>query len=271
MRTENTSRVTIEQAIDFGQSRQDIQFISRPISTSAESKIDEILTHLRNAGTAQSQIARLVAYPQDLQILCDAISNVTFSQRPPSEVPVLQPVSSDSRLSPGTPGFCRCVKRQELQRSAGHWGLVFFETELTKTTHHTPECPLSQIKTATQRTRSVLGVSIPNILGILTAAIGVSVSLTTGAGGFSIGQNITWAATVDENSSPSFRIIRTLCALKLWTEPSLGNEQYHMIAKSCVRRLHLCYVNRQASPVDINSNGESVLDILTSGMKGSVS
>ncbi|RYC82459.1 hypothetical protein BFJ63_vAg14639 [Fusarium oxysporum f. sp. narcissi] len=269
MRTENTSRVTIEQAIDFGQSRQDSQFISRPISTSAESKINEILTHLRNAGTAQSQIARLVAYPQDLQILCDAISNVTFSQRPPSDVPVLQPVSSDSRLCPGTPGFCRCVKRQDLQRSAGRWGLVFFETELTKTIHHTPECPLSQIKTATQRTRSVLGVSIPNILGILTAAIGVSVSLTTGAGGFSIGQNITWAATVDENSSPSFRIIRTLCALKLWTEPSLGNEQYHMIAKSCVRRLHLCYVNRQASPVDINSNGESVLDILASGMKGS--
>ncbi|EMT74416.1 hypothetical protein FOC4_g10002530, partial [Fusarium odoratissimum] len=252
MRTENTSRVTIEQAIDFGQSRQYSQFISRPISTTAESRIDEILTHLRNAGTAQAQIARLAAYPQDLQILCDAISNVTFSQRPPSEVPVLQPVSSESRLSPGTPGFCRCVKRQELQRSAGRWGLVFFETELTKTTHHTPECPLSQIKTATQRTRSVLGVSIPNILGILTAAIGVSVSLTTGAGGFSIGQNITWAATVDENSSPSFRIIRTLCALKLWTEPRPGKK-----AGDGVALVFRSLANFEV-PVTYDRDGESV-------------
>ncbi|KAF5687003.1 hypothetical protein FDENT_5558 [Fusarium denticulatum] len=212
MRTENASRVTTEQAIDLSQSRQDSRYNSRPMSVSAESKLDEILTHLRDAGTAQSQIARLVAYPQDLQILCNAVSNVS-SVRP--EEPALQP-----------------------------------------------------IKTPTQRTRSVLGVSIPNILGILTTAIGISVSLTTGAGGFSIGQNITWAATVDESSSPSFRVIKTLCELRIWTEPSLDNEQYQILVKSCVRRLRHCYINRQASPVDINSTGESVLDILASGVRG---
>ncbi|KAF5236748.1 hypothetical protein FANTH_11155 [Fusarium anthophilum] len=215
MRTENASIVTTEQAIGPSQSRQDSRSISRPMSKSAESKLDEILTHLRDAGTAQSQIARLVAYPQDLQMLCNAISNVSSAQRPPPEEPALQP-----------------------------------------------------IKTPTHRTRSVLGVSIPNILGILTAAIGVSVSLTTGAGGFSLGQNITWAATVDERSSPSFRIIKTLCEIRLWEEPSLDNERYQMLVNSCVRRLHLCYINRQASPVDINSTGESVLDILTSGVRG---
>nr|RBR01068.1 hypothetical protein FVER53263_10557 [Fusarium verticillioides] len=268
MRTENASIVTTEQGIDLSQSRQHSRSNSQSMSMSAESKLDEILTHLRDAGTAQSQIARLVAYPQDLQILCNAVSNVSSAQRPPPELPALQPVSSDSRLSIGTPGFCRCVKRQNLQRSAVRLGLVFYETELTETTHHTPDCPLSQIKTPTQRTRSVLGVSIPNILGILTTAIGISVSLTTGAGGFSIGQNITWAATVDERSSPSFKIIKTLCTLRIWTEPTLGNEQYQVLAKSCVRRLHHCYINRQASPVDINSAGESVLDTLTSGMKG---
>ncbi|RBR21057.1 hypothetical protein FVER53590_10557 [Fusarium verticillioides] len=268
MRTENASIVTTEQGIDLSRSRQHSRSNSQSMSMSAESKLDEILTHLRDAGTAQSQIARLVAYPQDLQILCNAVSNVSSAQRPPPELPALQPVSSDSRLSIGTPGFCRCVKRQNLQRSAVRLGLVFYETELTETTHHTPDCPLSQIKTPTQRTRSVLGVSIPNILGILTTAIGISVSLTTGAGGFSIGQNITWAATVDERSSPSFKIIKTLCTLRIWTEPTLGNEQYQVLVKSCVRRLHHCYINRQASPVDINSAGESVLDTLTSGMKG---
>ncbi|KAF5553203.1 hypothetical protein FNAPI_6808 [Fusarium napiforme] len=268
MRTENASIVTAEQSIDSNQSRQVGRSDSQPMSMSAESKLDEILTHLRDAGSAQSQIARLVAYPQDLQILCNAVSDVSIAQQQPHEEPAPQPVNSDSRLSIGTPGFCRCVKRQNLQRSAVRLGLVFYETELTETTHHTPDCPLSQIKTPTQRSRSVLGVSIPNILGILTAAIGISVSLTTGAGGFSIGQNITWAATVDESSSPSFKIIKTLCTLRIWTEPTLGNEQYQVLVKSCVRRLHHCYINRQASPVDINSAGESVLDILTSGMKG---
>ncbi|CVL11712.1 uncharacterized protein FPRN_14912 [Fusarium proliferatum] len=267
MRTENTSTIRVEKAIELGQYRQD----SQAIHTSAESKIDEILTHLRNAGTAQSQVARLVSYPQDLQILCDAVSNAAFNQRPPSELPALQPVRSDSRLSNATPGFCRCAKRQDLQRKAGRWGLVFLETELKRTTYHAPECPLSQVMTSKQQKTRVLGVSIPNILGILTAAVGVSVSLTTGAGGFSMGQNITWAATVDDNSSPSFKIVRTLCALKTWREPSLGSKECEMIARSCVRRLHLCYANRQASPLDINSNGDSVLDILASGLKSNLS
>ncbi|EXA34454.1 hypothetical protein FOVG_14433 [Fusarium oxysporum f. sp. pisi HDV247] len=141
---------------------------------------------------------------------------------------------------------------------------MFFETELKRTTHHAPECPSSQIVTSTQQTGNSVGLSIPNILNILTSAVGVSISLTTGAGGFSLAQNITWAATVDESLSPAFKLVRTLCALKTGLEPSLGPEHYEMIANSCVRRLQLCYAKHEASPADINKDGESVLDIFAS-------
>ena len=37
-----------------------------------------------------------------------------------------------------------------------------------------------------------------------------------------------------------------------------------MIAKSCFRRLQLCYAKHEASPADMNKDGESVLDIFAS-------
>ncbi|KAF4442048.1 hypothetical protein FACUT_2271 [Fusarium acutatum] len=226
-------------------------------------KIDEILTHLRSAETVQTQVAQLVSYPEDLRILCDAVSNVSLRSEPPN--------SHTTRSITGQRGraqeLCNCAKRQAIRRRRARLGLIYFETELKRITHHAPECSLSQVVTTTEQKRNVVGVSIPNILNILTSAVGVSISLTTGAGGFSLAQNITWSPTVDESLSPAFKLVRALCDLKIWTEPSLGKKEYEMIAKSCVRRLHLCYANRQASPLDMNSNGESVLDILASGMQ----
>ncbi|RKL41589.1 hypothetical protein BFJ72_g5481 [Fusarium proliferatum] len=229
-------------------------------------KIDEILAHLRSAETVQTQVAQLVSYPKDLQVLCDAVSNVSLRSEPRSLPPNPHTIRSITDQRGRAHDLCNCAKRQNIQRSRARLGLIFFETELKRTSHHAPECPLSQVVTSTEQKRNAVGFSIPNILNILTSAVGVSISLTTGAGGFSLAQNITWSPTVDDSLSPAFQLVRALCDLKTWTEPSLGKKEYEMIAKSCVRRLHLCYANRQASPLDMNSNGESVLDVLASGM-----
>ncbi|KAF5603192.1 uncharacterized protein FSUBG_7416 [Fusarium subglutinans] len=234
-------------------------------------KADEILDHLRNAETIQTQVAQLVSYPKDLQILCDAVSKVSLRSEPQSTPPNPHTIRSITRQRGRTQELCNCAKRQHIQRSTARLGLVFFETESKRITHHAPECPLSQVVTSTEQKRNAVGISIPNILNILKSAVGVSISLTTGAGGFSLAQNITWSPTVDESLSPAFKLIRALCDLKTWREPSLGKKEYEMIATSCVRRLHLCYAKRQASPVDMNSNGESVLDVLASGMQSDLS
>ncbi|KAF4501669.1 hypothetical protein FAGAP_2122 [Fusarium agapanthi] len=234
-------------------------------------KADEILDHLRNAETIQTQVARVVSYPKDLQILCDAVSKVSLRSEPRSMPPNPHTIRSITRQRGRAQELCNCAKRQHIQRSRARLGLVFFETESKRITHHAPECPLSQVVTSTEQKRNAVGISIPNILNILKSAVGVSISLTTGAGGFSLAQNITWSPTVDESLSPAFKLIRALCDLKTWKEPSLGKTEYEMIATSCVRRLHLCYANRQASPLDMNSNGESVLDVLASGMQSDLS
>ncbi|KLP04221.1 uncharacterized protein FFB20_00728 [Fusarium fujikuroi] len=234
-------------------------------------KIDEILTHLRSAETTQTQVAQLVSYPKDLQILCDAVSNVSLRSEPRSMPPNPHTIRSITAQRGRAHDLCNCAKRQNIQRSRARLGLIFFERELKRTSHHAPECPLSQVVTSTEQKRNAVGISIPNILNILTSAVGVSISLTTGAGGFSLAQNITWRPTVDDSLSPAFKLVRALCDLQTWREPSLGKKEYEMIAKSCVRRLHLCYANRQASPLDMNSNGESVLDVLASGMNSYLS
>ncbi|KAF5624603.1 uncharacterized protein FTJAE_10196 [Fusarium tjaetaba] len=226
-------------------------------------KIDEILAHLRNEETVKTQVAQLVSYPNDLRTLCDAVSNASLRSEPRYPPPNRQTVGSNMQRRRGRDS-CNCAKRRDVQRSRARLGLISLETELQKTTHHAPECPLSQIVRSTQQKRSAVGVSVPSILNVLTSAVGISISLTTGAGGFSLAQNITWSPTVDESLSPAFKLVRALCALKTGLEPSLSSEHYEMIAESCVRRLQLCYAKHEASPADMNGDGESVLDIFAS-------
>jgi hypothetical protein len=226
-------------------------------------KIDEILAHLRNEETVKTKVARLVSYPNDLQTLCDAVSNASLRSEPRYLPPNRRSIRSNMQRRRGRE-LCNCAKRQDIQRSRARLGLISLETELQKTTHHAPECPLSKIVRSSEQKRNAVGVSIPSILNVLTSAVGISISLTTGAGGFSLAQNITWSPTVDESLSPAFKLVRALCALKTGLEPSLGSEHYEMIAESCVRRLQLCYAKHEASPADMNGDGESVLDIFAS-------
>ncbi|KAI6762490.1 hypothetical protein HG530_008470 [Fusarium avenaceum] len=159
--------------------------------------------------------------------------------------------------------ICRCAERRRLQRKKSRWGPIFFDNEVDITTHHAPECPFSRVLPLTERKTNTFGISIPNMLGIFKSAVHVSMSLTSGAGGLSLAQNITWTATVDQYSSPAFRIINAFSQAIEW---GLEIDHYELIAKSCMRRLELCYANHEASPGDINKDGQSVFENLISSL-----
>ncbi|KAF4961417.1 hypothetical protein FGADI_271 [Fusarium gaditjirri] len=82
--TENTASGIAEQAIALKQanqtlteSHQEIQLVSQRMSKSLDTRIDEILTHLRNTESPRSQIIQLLQYPQDLQRICDSVSKLS--------------------------------------------------------------------------------------------------------------------------------------------------------------------------------------------------
>jgi hypothetical protein len=268
--TEDNSRVVIEQTArleqvsqTIRQSHQEIQLISQRVSAPPDSRIDEILTHLRNTEDWRSQFTGLVAYPQDLKRLCDEVSRLSPHSEPSLAVRSLQGLKSQSCIAPRRYEICRCTERRRLQRKKSRWGPIFFDNEVDITTYHAPECPLSRVLPLTERKTKAFGISIPNMLGMFKSAVHVSMSLTSGAGGLSLAQNITWTATVDEFSSPAFGIMN---AFYQALECGLKNEHYAIIAKSCMRRLELCYANHEASPADINKDGQSVFGDLISSL-----
>lgn len=270
MTTEDNSKVVIEQTArleqvsqTIRQSHQEIQLISQRISAPPDSRIDEILTHLRNTEDWRSQLTGLLGYPQDLKIFCDEVSRLSRHSKPSSAVRTLQGLKSRSFIAPRRYGICCCAERRRLQRKKRRWGPISFDNEVDITTHHAPECPLSRVLPLTERRINALGIYVPNMLGIFKSAVHVSVSLTSGAGGLSLAQNIMWTATVHGMSSPSFRIINTLYQAleRVWQ-----GEHCELIAKSCMRRLELCYANHEASPADRNEDGQSVFGDFISSM-----
>ncbi|KAF5585981.1 hypothetical protein FPANT_7352 [Fusarium pseudoanthophilum] len=245
----------------LAQSHEETKNISQRVSAPFDPRIDEILTHLRNVPNAQHQSAQLVAYQQDLKTLCDAVMNLS------PRVATRKADHGNSKLNFKTVQSrgnqcCYCARRYDRTRKEVRWGMLFFETELEKTAYHAPECRLSKLLPPTQKKMILIGLSIPRITRILSHALRFSMSLKTGAGGMSLAQNVTWTATINEHSSPAFRIIDSLCALKREPGQGLGAEYHYAVAESCVRRLELCYANHLASPSDTNACGQSILDIL---------
>lgn len=150
--------------------------------------------------------------------------------------------------------FCSCVtKRKRYNRV--HWGNLSIVTETSSSDHHTFNCPLSRRPLATSQTMR-LSFSVPIVQRIWNSAAKISLSLTTGTGGFNFGQRLTWVTTVDSYSSPAFRIVEVAGQAIYW----LQHDDMHELLGSCFRRLIWCYATRQSSVTDVDERGNSMLE-----------
>lgn len=149
--------------------------------------------------------------------------------------------------------FCSC-KTQRVRYSQRHWGPFLLEAEVRSRDHHAPECPMSKLPESSRRTKRVLSLLIPTSQRLWGRASRVSLSFTTGAGMLGIGQTVAWIATVDERTSPVFRLVDTT---KRYS--SLPRKEMNTLLASCFRRLVRCYANSHASITDVNKDGDTIL------------
>ncbi|KAF4471107.1 hypothetical protein FALBO_1974 [Fusarium albosuccineum] len=240
---------------------QEVQFISQEALVRQDARLDEICTYLQAATGPDRQIAQLVSSQQDLKKVCDTMLNLLRHQEPESTVLGTQVTSFQRSGSAATQPFCRCKIRRNLRRNRNRWGPLFFETELERTDRHAPECPMSGIAPAMHQKKRTLGVSIPAMAKILNSAVRISCSLVSG--GSSCSQSIAWVATVDEYSSPPFRIA-LIAKMASRSHGGFTAQDMQVLVESCRRRLMLCYAKKQASLTDVNDSGESVLDFIAS-------
>ena len=151
-------------------------------------------------------------------------------------------------------GFCSC-KTQRTRYSRNLWGHFLVEAEIRSRDHHAPECPMSKLPAATRQTKRVLNFSIPTLQNYYGRASKVSLSYTTGAGILGFGQTVTWITTVDEKSSPVFRMVQMM---EIYNR--LPRKDMRILLASCLRRLVWCYVNYHASVTDVNKSGDSIIE-----------
>ncbi|ENH71441.1 hypothetical protein FOC1_g10007673 [Fusarium oxysporum f. sp. cubense race 1] len=135
------------------------------------------------------------------------------------------------------------------------WGPFLVEAEIRSRDHHAPECPMSKLPAATRQTKRVLNFSIPTLQNYYGRASKVSFSYTTGAGILGFGQTLTWITTVDEKSSPVFRLVQMM---EIYNR--LPRKDMRILLASCLRRLVWCYVNYHASVTDVNKSGDSIIE-----------
>jgi hypothetical protein len=155
---------------------------------------------------------------------------------------------------------CICIPHRESFHRHTRLGSLSITTKASLGRKHLPECRYAKYEVA-HKSKS-LRVSYDGLRRILSRAVDISMSLTTGAGGFSISPNITVRPMVDETQSPVFQIMRFMNDIVHASHVKRLDERTTMqIVELGVHRVLQQYKSSRHSPYEVNHKGQSVLHL----------
>lgn len=253
---EQTTRISIRV-------EENTQLIQQQVD-SRMGRFEELLTQLvvaNSAGTqtAQKQFGQLLARPSDLRTLCDGFLSTGPHQSPQSNLFATQNELQAPGMSMGYRP-CPCMRRRYTQRHSRSFGPLVFDTETCEIRHHAHGCPFSQLTPPEKQAKRWLSVSVPGVQGLLKKAVRLSFGLSTGAGGSTFSQSLSWVANVDPSTSPAFRISEiAIQAIEGRYTRDLSVTEIHTVLESCWRRIFWCYAEKTASPTDVDEYGRTIL------------
>ncbi|KAK7936640.1 uncharacterized protein PG986_015078 [Apiospora aurea] len=214
---------------------------------------------------------RTAGKPAALRELCDTIYDVPeqqpYQRAPPGLSPYQPPDSvpfpvQGRRMTSGTQAICICPLSPRSHRSKIHRTVrlgKFHLSEEQETRGHWPSCPLSRIQ-PTRKNHRTVGFKYTGLARILSSIVGASFTLTSGAGGFSIGANLTYYPTVDVKSDPSFCIMRLIDYFSHFPKE---NKTGAFFMNACIKRLERLFNEKKAYPTAVNDKDESLMHLAT--------
>ncbi|KAI1289127.1 hypothetical protein F5Y03DRAFT_388847 [Xylaria venustula] len=260
-----------------------LQVTDLNISTTSASRIDQIydlVLSLSQSQVTQTQSASFTATlrspgrasPMGSMSVEAAVSLASKPSLLSSSIETLERYDAEQAPCSNISQICSCPKLRKTSYRQSRWGYLSLSYGTSSTRRHLPDCPFSQFDGETQATKFTVEYS--GLRRLFQTAVKMSLSSTQGAGGRSIGTGFTYYPIVDELTAPAFRILKLAYRMNFWR----GDEGYF---KSCVRTLQYCfnsifilYSQNRASPKDIDSYGESliqlaaeILILLSGGMK----
>lgn len=185
-----------------------------------------------------------------------AVKRTTYSDERDKGMPLRYRAADRWKL-----GGCPCLRQRHTQRRKV-LELVYVSLAIETTTDlcHLPGCPYA--KTVPYSGSKAVKISYGGLRRLISAAIIVSFSLETGAGGRSISPRVTLRPVVDREVSPTFRIMDLLnwcSSYKLFWQKSTG--LMLQVMEAFMDRIIRLYESRKSSPWDTNIYGHTVLHI----------
>ncbi|KAF4499507.1 hypothetical protein FAGAP_4297 [Fusarium agapanthi] len=235
--------------------RKASQFHDERLSTTQQD-VRELLILTRDSEDSKLLLRTMSQQISDLTSRTSVTANLLQNPVSHTFISHIETTSYQGGGSMAFNAFCS-FQTQRVRYSQRYWEPLLLEAEVRSRDHHAPECPMSKLPASTRRTKRVLSFLIPTGQRLWGRASKVSLSFTTGAGILGLGQKLTWVATVDEDSSPVFRMVRTIRSYE-----HLQRKDTNTLLASCFRRLVWCYANYHASVTDVNEDGDTVLEWL---------
>ncbi|KAI0864842.1 hypothetical protein F4860DRAFT_510599 [Xylaria cubensis] len=223
------------------------------------------MSQLQVIQTQSGSLTTARAIPQEIESrgavlpLNSTKTAISLASAPPSllssSIEVLQNCSTIKAARNNLSRVCSCRQSRKTSFYGRSWGYFSFSCGTSSTRRHLPDCPFSQIDGELQAT--MFTVEHKGFRNFFQTAIALSLLDTRGAGGRSISPNLTYYPTVDERNAPVFRIIEIAMRMTLWYGI---NEAVIKTLRNCFNSIFILYSRNKASPKDIGSNGQSLMN-----------
>ncbi|KAF4808296.1 hypothetical protein CGCSCA5_v012626 [Colletotrichum siamense] len=212
------------------------------------------------SSTATGTFKNMISKPSALKTICDNVSNLETINRTDgsslvlSETGTTEPVRRETDIQ--SQFRCTCNPRRILRRQKRSFGPVSFGKETVTRRSHVVGCPFAIFNIHESNTWSA-GITFRAFRGLVSAAVDVSLLITTGAGGFGISPSFTYFPMRER--SPAFRVVEVL----LWAFRTMRYKSTDEdVAKVFERGIHILktvFTSGASSPFEIDRNGDTLL------------
>ncbi|KAI1127598.1 hypothetical protein F5Y10DRAFT_242571 [Nemania abortiva] len=224
--------------------------------------------HLLDMTVEQRALYRLVSSPAQLEKLCTLHRDrygveheFTMEQRDTPK-PGLERtpgyMKSHSLITNRYMPHCICRQKYERLHRQAKMGDLSVDMLSSVRWKHLPECRYAKSEVLSKS--NSIHLSYRGLRWLLSKAVDVSISLSTGSGGLSISPNITIRPMVDETRAPVFRSLKFLHdSLERQFGPLQDEFLRLRLLEEVVHRILHQYRSQNISPYEVDSKGQSVM------------
>ncbi|KAF4874197.1 hypothetical protein CGCSCA1_v006580 [Colletotrichum siamense] len=212
------------------------------------------------SSTATGTFKNMISKPSALKAICDNVSNLETINRTDgsslvlSETGTTEPVCRETDIQ--SQFRCTCNPRRILRRQKRSFGPVSFGKETVTRRSHVVGCPFAIFNIHESNTWSA-GITFRAFRGLVSAAVDVSLLITTGAGGFGISPSFTYFPMRER--SPAFRVVYILLLAFNEVQDKSTNEEIAELFERGIHTLKTVFTSRISSPFEIDINGNTLL------------